>query len=59
MQKDLIITIGNVNFYKGKIITNTEPNEQIIYTDDENYRISTNEDLIKACQRIYKLNYED
>lgn len=50
---EFITKINDVNFYKGSIIDFGNKKEQIVFTDDENYRIDIDEDIIKACNRIY------
>ena len=57
-QKEILTIINGIKFYKGNIINNGNKKELIIYTDLENYRISTDEDILKACNRIYKLWYD-
>lgn len=54
--RDLITEIKGIKFYKGNLIK--ESNRRVVYTDDENYRILEDEDILKACERIYKLWYE-
>lgn len=55
---ELITNIKGIQFYKGNIINNGLKKERIIATDDNNYRIDEDEDILKACNRIYKLWYE-
>lgn len=54
---ELIITIQGINFYKGNLINNGNKKERLIITDIDNYRIDEDEDIIKACNRIYNLWY--
>lgn len=55
---ELIINIKGVKFYKGVTVDTGEKVERIIMTDRESYRVDVDEDLLKACGRIYKLWYE-
>jgi len=54
---DKIITINRIDFFKGNIIDNGMKKEQLIFTNDENFRIDIDEDLEKACKRIYSNYY--
>jgi len=61
MKDNFIMTIGNINFFNGGKFWN---NSQMIYTEinskyDENYHVPLNSNLIKECQRLYKLWYEN
>jgi hypothetical protein len=55
---EIIIKINNIEFFKGNIINNGVKKEQLIFTKDENFRVDMDEDLIKACDRIYHNYYE-
>ena len=55
---ELITNIKGVNFYKGAIIDNGLNKEVVIITDEENYRVDVDEDILKACARIYTLWFE-
>lgn len=55
-EKDLIIVINDKFFYKGPVLLD---NKRLIYTDDENYHVDLDEDLEKACWRIYDMWYAD
>ena len=57
-QLEVITEIDGVKFYKGNIIDNGNKKELLIITDDENFRIDIDEDLSKACKRIYHNYYE-
>ena len=57
-QLEVITEIDGVKFYKGNIIDNGNKKELLIITDDENFRIDIDEDLNKACKRIYHNYYE-
>lgn len=55
-EKDLIIVINGICFYKGNLLLD---NKQLIYTNDENYHVDVDENLEKACWRIYDLWYAE
>ena len=55
---EVVSTIECVNFYKGNIIDNGNEKQQVIFTDDENFRIDIDEDIQKACTRIYNNYYK-
>lgn len=59
MKHELIIKIGNIEFFKGNVIKNYAGGDDIvlIYTNDENFRIPATCDLIKECSRIYNNYY--
>lgn len=50
---EVITEVNGIKFYQGNIIGQ----ERIVFTDYENYRINADEDIIKACNRIYRLWY--
>jgi hypothetical protein len=55
---EIITTIKGVNFYKGNIIENGTKKQLLIFTVYDNYRIDIDEDLHKACNRIYNNYYK-
>lgn len=57
MINNLIVSIEGIEFFKGSVIDNGTKKEQLIYTNDENFRIDIDEDPLKACQRIYHNYY--
>ena len=54
---ELITDIKGIKFYKGNIIDNGLKKERLVITDSENYRVDEDEDILKACNRIFKLWY--
>lgn len=54
---EIAIAINGVNFYKGNTIDNGVKKQLLIFTDDENFRIDIDEELQKACNRIYNNYY--
>ena len=54
---EVITVINNIVFYKGDILNNGVKQQQLIFTDDENFRVDIDEDLAKACNRIYRNYY--
>jgi hypothetical protein len=58
INNEIIITIQNIIFYKGNIIDNGMKREQIVFTNDENFRVDLDDDLIRACNRIYNNYYK-
>ena len=57
-QFETITIINGISFYKGNIIDNGAEKQQIIFTDDENFKVPENSNLIKECNRIYRNYYE-
>jgi len=61
---EAITKIDNVTFYKGNIIYNGMKKQQLIMSNNEmdnigeNFRVDIDEDIIKACKRIYHNYYE-
>lgn len=58
-QFEILTEINGIKFYKGNLIDNGAEKQQIIFTDDENFKVPENSDLIKECKRIYKNYYEE
>jgi len=54
---ELITTINSIKFFKGNTIDNGNKKEQIIFTNEDNFRIDIDEDILKACNRIYNNYY--
>ena len=57
-QMEIITTIENVTFYKGNVIDNGNKKELIIFTNEDNFRVDLDEDILKACNRIYNNYYK-
>ena len=55
---EIIATLNNINFYRGAVIDNGAAKQQIIFTDDENFRVPFESNLVKECNRIYRNFYE-
>jgi hypothetical protein len=51
----LICKIENIEFFTRDVINSK--NEKLVFTDNDNYYIDNTENEIKACQRVYNLNY--
>lgn len=56
---EMITIIKGIRFYKGNLINNGAEKQLIIFTDDENFRVPENADLIKECNRIYRNYYQE
>lgn len=57
-QFETITAINGISFYKGNVIDNGAEKQQIIFTDNENFIVPENSNLIKECNRIYRNYYE-
>jgi hypothetical protein len=54
---EVITIINDVTFYKGNIIDNGMKKQLLIFTNDDNFRVDIDEDIQKACNRIYNNYY--
>ena len=56
---EVITEINGIKFFKGNVIDNGCKKQLLIFTDNENFRIEIDEDILKACNRIYNNYYKD
>ena len=49
--------INGVVFYLGPTMEDGLGDKRIVFTEDENFHIDVDEDIVRACERIYQNYY--
>ena len=54
---EIAAEVNGVVFYLGPIMEEGLGDKRIVFTEDENFHVDVDEDIARACERIYENYY--